>query len=111
MPLVEAIRAHLFGAERIHADDTTVPVLAKDKTRAGRLGPMCVTVFAGSDEGDRQAAAIYALIATAKLNNVDPQAWLADMLARLSHHPVKRIHELLPRVAREGDRQIREPRP
>src|SRR6516162_7254399 len=37
MPVVEAIRAHVFAAERIHADDTTVPVLAKGKTRIGRL--------------------------------------------------------------------------
>ena len=37
MPLVEEIRAHVFAAERIHADDTTVPVLAKGKTRTGRL--------------------------------------------------------------------------
>ena len=37
MPLVEAIRSHVFAAERIHADDTTVPVLAKGKTRTGRL--------------------------------------------------------------------------
>src|SRR5215216_7053514 len=37
MPLVQVIRAHVFGAERIHADDTTVPVLAKGKTRTGRL--------------------------------------------------------------------------
>jgi transposase len=37
MPLVEAIRRHVFAAERIHADDTTVPVLAKGKTRPGRL--------------------------------------------------------------------------
>jgi transposase len=37
MPLVEMIRAHVFAAERIHADDTTVPVLAKGKTRTGRL--------------------------------------------------------------------------
>src|SRR4051812_1221077 len=37
MPLNEVIRAHVFGAERIHADDTTVPVLAKTKTRTGRL--------------------------------------------------------------------------
>ena len=37
MPLVEAIRAHVFAAERIHADDTTVPVLAKEKTKIGRL--------------------------------------------------------------------------
>jgi transposase len=37
MPLIEAIRAHVFAAERIHANDTTVPVLAKGKTRTGRL--------------------------------------------------------------------------
>ena len=52
--------------------------------------------FAGSDEGGRRAAAIYTLIATAKLNDVDPQAWLADVLARLPDHPAKRIHDLLP---------------
>jgi transposase len=52
--------------------------------------------FAGSDEGGRRAAAIYTLIATAKLNDIDPQAWLADILARLPDHPAKRIHELLP---------------
>ena len=37
MPLVDVIRTHIFAAERIHADDTTVPVLAKGKTRIGRL--------------------------------------------------------------------------
>lgn len=52
--------------------------------------------FAGSDEGGRRAAAIYTLIATAKLNDIDPQAWLADVLARLPDHPAKRVHELLP---------------
>jgi transposase len=52
--------------------------------------------FAGSDEGGRRAAAIYTLIETCKLNDVDPQAWLADVLARLQDHPAKRIGELLP---------------
>jgi len=52
--------------------------------------------FAGSDEGGRRAAAIYTLIHTAKLNDIDPQAWLADVLARLPDHPAKRIAELLP---------------
>jgi len=52
--------------------------------------------FAGSDEGGRRAAAIYTLINTAKLNDVDPQAWLADVLARISDHPAKRIDQLLP---------------
>jgi transposase len=52
--------------------------------------------FAGSDEGGRRAAAIYTLIETAKLNDVDPLAWLAGMLARLQDHPAKRLDELLP---------------
>jgi transposase len=52
--------------------------------------------FAGSDEGGRRAAAIYTLIATAKLNDVDPQAWLADVLARMLHYPAKRIGDLVP---------------
>ena len=52
--------------------------------------------FAGSDAGGRRAAAMYTLIETAKLNGVDPRAWLADVLARLPGHPAKRIDELLP---------------
>jgi len=52
--------------------------------------------FAGSDEGGHRAAAIYTLIATAKLNDVDPHAWLADVLARLPDHPARRIADLLP---------------
>jgi transposase len=52
--------------------------------------------FAGSDAGAERAAAIYTLIETAKLNDVDPRAWLADVLARLPDHPARRIHELLP---------------
>jgi transposase len=52
--------------------------------------------FAGSDEGGRRAAAMYTLIETAKLNDVDPRAWLADVLQRLGDHPAKHLHELLP---------------
>jgi transposase len=52
--------------------------------------------FAGSNRGGERAAAIYTLIETAKLNGVDPQAWLADVLARLPDHPAKRITDLLP---------------
>ena len=52
--------------------------------------------FAGSDAGGRRAAAIYPLIETAKLDDIDPQTWLADMLTRLQDHPAKRIAELLP---------------
>jgi transposase len=53
-------------------------------------------LFAGSDRGGQRAAAIYSLIVTAKLNNVDPQAWLADVLARIAGHPARDIDELLP---------------
>ncbi len=52
--------------------------------------------FAGSDEGARRAAAIYTLINTARLNRVDPQAWLADTLRRIADHPAKRVAELMP---------------
>ena len=53
-------------------------------------------LFAGSDRGGDRAAVMYSLIVTAKLNDVDPQAWLADILARIAGHPVQRIDELLP---------------
>ena len=53
-------------------------------------------LFAGSDRGGQRAAALYSLIVTAKMNNVDPQAWLADVLARIAGHPAHRIDELLP---------------
>jgi transposase len=61
-------------------------------------------LFAGSDRGGDRAAAMYSLIITAKLNDVDPRAWLADVLARIAAHPASRLHELLPwhwRKARE----------
>jgi transposase len=53
-------------------------------------------LFAGSDRGGERAAAIYTLIGTARLNDVDPQAWLADALRRIADHPIQRLHELLP---------------
>ena len=52
--------------------------------------------FAGSDRGAERAAAIYTLVVTCKLNDVDPQAYLADVLARLPDHPMRRIDELMP---------------
>ena len=51
---------------------------------------------AASDRGGERAAAIYTLIATAKLNDIAPQAWLADVLARIADHPASRLAELLP---------------
>ena len=52
--------------------------------------------FAGSDRGGVRAAVMYTLIGTAKLNDVDPQAWLADVLDRIADLPQTRLHELLP---------------
>ena len=53
-------------------------------------------LFAGSDRGGERAAAMYSLIVTAKMNGIDPQAWLADVLARIAGHPASRLDELLP---------------
>ena len=53
-------------------------------------------LFCGSDRGGQRAAVMYSLIATAKMNDVDPQAWLADVLARINDLPNSRIDELLP---------------
>lgn len=53
-------------------------------------------LFAGSDRGGDRAAAIYTLIVTAKMNGLDPRAWLADVLRRIADHPASRLDELLP---------------
>jgi transposase len=53
-------------------------------------------LFAGSDRGGMRAAAMYGLIVTAKMNDIDPQAWLADVLTRIAEHPAHRLDELLP---------------
>jgi transposase len=53
-------------------------------------------LFAGSDAGGERAAAIYSLIETAKLNGLDPEAWLRSVLTRIADHPINRVAELLP---------------
>ena len=72
-------------------------------------GPISITVFwssiaigrknwlfAGSERGGRSAAIVYTLIETAKLNGVDPQAWLTDVLGRIADHKITRLDELMP---------------
>ncbi len=142
-----------MAAERLHGDDTTVPVLARNKTDIARLwtyvrddrpfggpapsgavfhysrdllkrwaaftrfldhGRICISnnaaeralrgialerrswLFCGSDRGGQRAAVMYSLIVTAKMNGVDPQAWLADILTRIADHPAQRLDDLLP---------------
>jgi transposase len=53
-------------------------------------------LFAGSDAGGERAAVIYSLIATAKLNGLDPEAYLREVLTRIADHPINHIDELLP---------------
>ncbi len=53
-------------------------------------------LFCGSDRGGDRAAAMYSLIITCKMNGVDPQAWLADVLSRIAGHPAHRLDELTP---------------
>ena len=61
----------------------------------------CITLgrkawlFCGSDRGGQRAAVLYTLIQTCRLNNVDPQAWLADILTRIADHPASRLDDLL----------------
>ncbi len=72
-PLVDALRRHVMAA-------------------IGRRNYL----FAGADSGGERAAAIYSLIGTAKLNDIDPEAYLRHVLARIADHPINRIDDLLP---------------
>jgi hypothetical protein len=53
-------------------------------------------LFAGSDNGGQRAAILYSLIGTARLNGLDPEAYLRHVLSRIADHPINRIEELLP---------------
>jgi hypothetical protein len=53
-------------------------------------------LFAGSDSGGVRAAAFYTLMRTAMVNNIEPEAWLTDVIARIGAHPINRLAELLP---------------
>jgi transposase len=64
-------------------------------------------LFAGSERGGGRAAFMYSLIVTAKMNDIDPQAWLADVLARMPNMPVSRLPDLLPWNWRQGSARRR----
>ena len=64
-------------------------------------------LFMGSDAGGERAASIYSLVETAKLNGLDPQAYLREVLTRIAEHPINRIDELLPWNIGQRDREQR----
>ena len=53
-------------------------------------------LFAGSDDGGERAAAIYTLLGTAKLNDLNPESYLRYVLERIADHPINKIEDLLP---------------
>ena len=99
-PLASAIRYALTRIKRLkpYLDHG---ILELDNNTAERsMRPIALGrknwLFAGSEGGGKAAAIAYTLIETAKLNGVDPQAWLTDILSRIADHKITRIDELLP---------------
>jgi hypothetical protein len=88
----------LWDALVRYADDGHVEIDNNTAERA--LRPVALGrknyLFAGSDVGGERAAAIYSLIGSAKLNGLDPEAYLRQVLTRIADHPITRIEELLP---------------
>jgi hypothetical protein len=79
-------------------DDGRICLTNNAAERALRCVPLGrkAWLFCGSDRSGERAAVLYTLIQTARLNDVDPQAWLADVHARIADIPQTRLHELLP---------------
>jgi transposase len=81
-----------------YCDDGTLEIdnnAAERALRAVALGRKNY-LFCGSDDGGERAAAIYSLIGTAKLNGIDPEAYLRHVIGRMAEHPANRLSELLP---------------
>ncbi len=99
-PLAEAIRYALTRMKKLrpYLDHG---FLEPDNNAAERsMRPIALGrknyLFMGSERGGKSAAIAYTLIETAKLNGVNPQAWLTEVLARIADHKINRIDELLP---------------
>lgn len=88
----------LWPALTRYRDDGRVEIdnnAAERALRAVALGRKNY-LFAGSDAGGERAAAIYSLLGTAKLNGLDPEAYMREVMTRIADYPVNRVHELLP---------------
>src|SRR5512132_2382931 len=99
---------NLWTALRRYLDDGRLEI---DNNAAERqIRPLALGrknyLFAGSDTGGDRAAALYTLIQTAKLNRLDPEAWLRDVLTRIADHPINRIGDLLPWNISEPEHQL-----
>jgi len=85
---------------RTRSGTRTAPRRRRPSSLRDVPGPGCGRCRTGGrsppDRGGARAAAMYTVIGTAKLNDVDPQAWLADVLGRIADTPQTRLHELLP---------------
>ena len=99
--LVKAVNYMLkrWPAFTLFLEDGRVCLLEQRcRTRTGRdrSWPEILAFLPGSDRGGQRVAAMYSLIVTAKMNRVDPQAWLTDVLSRIAAHPAHKLDELLP---------------
>jgi len=87
-----------WGALNVFCEDGSVEIdnnIAENALRGVALGRKN-WLFAGSDKGGAAAAIIYSLLGTCKLNSVEPEGWMRDVLGKISDWPSNRVHELLP---------------
>ncbi|APO72204.1 IS66 family insertion sequence transposase domain-containing protein (plasmid) [Rhizobium gallicum] len=89
------LRGHLTGGANRAVTICLSNNAAERALRGFALGRKA-WLFAGSDRGADRAAFMATLIMTAKLNDIDPQAWLADVLARIADTPITKLEQLLP---------------
>ena len=88
----------LWPALTRYVDDGIIEIdnMAAERARRGVAIGRRNYLFAGADSGGERAAAMYSLIGTAKLNGIDPEAWLRHVLAQIADHPVNRVDDFLP---------------